>query len=738
MFAVRHLCLALTLLAVPLPVLAQAPEELLAAASALYDVKRYKDAAPKLEAFLANYPTHEKVGPAALALGRCRSELKEFKKAVPAYEKAIASKNPAVLVMAQLGLGESAVYGEMFEKAPPALEAALKAPLKPEQAALALYWLGQAYFELKRYPSAEEAYERVLKEHSAVEFADGAAFGSGMAALRQDKAEIARQRLMGFVEKYPKSDDHDRGVLVLAEIDLDAKRYKEARAGFARLVDEKTTDPEIAKSAEDGLATVLLNQGDYQAAVPRLEALLAKRPVGDVQHQRIALSLGHARYHLKNYDLAFTAYADASAATDEGIASESLYWAGNAAMGANKPAEGAAQFAKLVSRFPKNTLASKAQLKSGDALSSAKQTDAALVAYKAVLDNYAGTPQAAEARSSMLDLVDAIADGAKLAAAISQLPAADRGPSTLRLARIYLDDKKYVEVVSTLTEFMKSNPQPELAGEGQLRIGQAQDSLQKAPAAIAAYSEAVKISPNAPWVVDAQGRLAWLYLDAKQPAESERSALAALALKPDPQGEQQARLALVQAQLDQEKWDPALETSRLLLSLKPSPETTMSLVYTQAWVNEKKGKAEDAVPFWERIVAEFPKSEYAAEALVRVGDARLKASKFEDARDRYAALLTGFPRSTFASEARFKLGSALYNLNKTEGAAAAFDAVAADKGAGAFVPEALYWAGVALDKSDKKKEAIVRLTRLVDEFPNHAHVANAKIRLAALKAVVGQ
>ena len=118
MFSVRYLCLALTLLAVPLPALADTPEELLAAASALYDLKRYKEAAPKLEMFLTNYPTHAKVGPAALALGRCRSEMREFKKAVPAYEKAIASKNPAVMVMAQLGLGESAVYGEMFDKAP--------------------------------------------------------------------------------------------------------------------------------------------------------------------------------------------------------------------------------------------------------------------------------------------------------------------------------------------------------------------------------------------------------------------------------------------------------------------------------------------------------------------------------------------------------------------------------------------------------------------------------------------
>ena len=97
-------------------------------------------------------------------------------------------------------------------------------------------------------------------------------------------------------------------------------------------------------------------------------------------------------------------------------------------------------------------------------------------------------------------------------------------------------------------------------------------------------------------------------------------------------------------------------------------------------------------------------------------------------------MITDFPKSPYALEARFKLGSALYNQNKAPEAAAVFDAVANDKSAGTFVPEALYWAGVAYSKSDKKDEAILRLSRLLSQFPTHARAANAKIRLAALKA----
>jgi hypothetical protein len=62
--------LLLALLAVS-PAAAQSPEEQLAAASALFDAKRYPEAAQRLEAFLAVNGAHPKAGAAAFALGRC-------------------------------------------------------------------------------------------------------------------------------------------------------------------------------------------------------------------------------------------------------------------------------------------------------------------------------------------------------------------------------------------------------------------------------------------------------------------------------------------------------------------------------------------------------------------------------------------------------------------------------------------------------------------------------------------
>ena len=80
------------------------------------------------------------------------------------------------------------------------------------------------------------------------------------------------------------------------------------------------------------------------------------------------------------------------------------------------------------------------------------------------------------------------------------------------------------------------------------------------------------------------------------------------------------------------------------------------------------------------------------------------------------------------------MGSALFNLNRPNDAAAEFDTLAGSKSAGTLEPEALYWAGVAYNKAGKKEAAMQRLTRLVREYPQNAHVSNAKVYLAALKA----
>jgi TolA-binding protein len=718
---------------------AQSPEENLAAASALFDAQKYAEAAQKLDTFLMKSPKHLRAGAAALALGRCRSELKQFALAIPAYEKAIATNDSSLLLSALLGLGEAAMSTRQFEKAATALEGAMKQSLKPEQSVVVLSWLGQARFQLKQFALAEEAYSRVIREYRKSEYAPEAYFGAGLSALRQKKTDSMRQLFQVLIERYPKSPDRPQAMLLLAQTDLDAKRYGEARSQYEALLRDagaKTAEKSLLQEAEDGLIQTLLALEDYNAAIPRLESVLARLPASDPQRFRAQLSLGHCRSRQKQYAPALNSYQEAAKSPETMVAAQGAYWTANTQFALDRPAEAGATFRRFATQYPKHELAPRALRRAGEAFESAKQSAEATSAYRALVSSYPSSSEATAAKKALTAFVEGLNDPTQLKAALKSIPVAERPASLLRLARLYIASQKYVEAGEPLAELVQIKPASEVLAEAKYLQAMAWEALSKTPppSIVSAYEEAIRLAPKASWSAQAFARLAWLYLDLKTPQKSEKAANSALESKPNPDVMQEARLAWVQSQLDQERWENAMEGCRLLLEGNPSPATLEAVHFLQAWTMERRGKPEEALPLWEKVASEHPKSRYAAEALLHVGDARLKAEKHEEARTQYALLLSNFPQSPLAIEARFKLGSALYSLSRYEEAVAAFALVIADKKAGDYLPESLYWSGVAFEKLSKKESAIQYLMRLVTQYPNHSRVKTAKIRLAALKA----
>lgn len=669
------------------PVHAQAPAEQLAAASALYDAGKFAQAAKVLDAFLAANPSHPRAGAAALALGRCRSELKQYAKAVPAYEKAIAAKDLAVRNTAELGLGEAALQTAQWAKAAGALKAATQSGVTPAQVPVAYDWLGQANYQLGHYDAAADAYAQVVSKYPDSDAAEDATFGAGLSALKLGRTDEAHGRLRALVNRYPNSENRPQALLLLGQLDLDAKHYGQARDEFQTALAASGADADTKGAAEDGLVNALLKLEDYLGATTRLQSILARLPAADPQRFPVQLTLGRCLYSQKQYAPAQAAYNVAAKSPDAKVAAQSLYWSANCALALGHSGEAAALFVSVASRFPASELAAKARAKAGDVRAAAKEDTAAGV---------------------------------------------------LRQARLDLDAKKYAPAAAALTALLNTAPPADVAAEAHYLLGLADQGLGKTSPAVAALTAALPGGSGMDWLPDAHVQLAWLNIERKQPVLAEKAARAALVLsrKPgySPAVEQQARLVLVQADLDQQKWDDALAGCRTLSAGNPPADVMATVLFTQAWVSEKQGHAAVALPLWSRLASEFGGSVYASQALLHLGDAAFKAQKFDEAQARYSDLLARYPQSADAPPARLGLGNALYSLGKYDGAAAAFDALAADKSANELRPEALYWSGASWEKAGKKTTAVSRLSRLVSEYPASARVAKAKVRLAYLKA----
>ncbi len=713
------------------------PAEQLAAASALYDAKKYDAAAAKLDVFLISNPKHPKAGAAALVLAQSRIQLKQWDKAIAAYEKAIESKDAAIVPGAQLGLGEAAVYAKQYNKAIPALTDALKGKWKAEQASRAWYLLGEAQFQLGKFDKAEEAFGRVVNDFGRSDSAEDASFRWAQTALRQDKLEEARNRFRRFVSRFDSSPDKPQALLILAQIELKTKRYPEARQAFEAALNENSvkSDPAKSRAAEDGLIQTLLVLKDDNAAAMHLEEAMAKLPVGDSQRFRAALALGHSRYRLKEFGKAATAYGEAAKSLEAKVAEEAAYWQANALAAADKWTEAAPLYSAFAVKYAQSPNAPKSALRAAEAYAQAKQNDSAAAAYKTLVAKFPQSPESDTARKALSGLTASISDPDKLLVAVKTAAPADKAKAMVRAARLYLTAEKTDKAIPVLDEVIMAKPENTVLAEAYFLLGVAQDAKDKNQLAADAFGKAVKLLPSADWNLTATGRLAWLNLALKKPVEAERYAQDTLGRTSDKSQKEQARLALLQAQQEQKKWEPAIETAKAILNENPNAGVAATALYAQATADDELKKPDDAAPLWERLANEYGKTDYGAEALIRIGDARMKAEKWDEARDKFAQIISDHAASALAVEARFKLGSVYYNQQKYPEAAAEFEGVAANKKAGDYLAEGLYWAGVAQDKAGKKDTAITHLTRLTTEFPKHTRTANAKIRLAALKAL---
>lgn len=698
---------------------AQSADEQIAAASVLYGNNKYSEAAPKLEAALQAAPKHPKAAAVAFTLGRCRFELKQYDKAVAAFEKAVGYKDEKLNLSSLLGLGESALFAKQYDKSASALQSCLKEKLTPAQTPVVLYMLGQAYQQLKRNAEATTTYTRLYNEFPKFPDAHAACYFAGLMALRDKKNNEVRRHFQHLRAQFPKSEFVPQATLALAQLEFEQKRYTEARPLFESLLKDfpvSAKGKQIQGDAEDGLIQTLLELKDYNAASGRLETALSRLAAKDPQRFRALLSLGHCRYRNKEYDLAYASYLEAAKAEEVNVAAEALYWTGNAAQAQGKFSVAATQFVKFVSQNPKHELASKAQLKAADSYLSAKQTAQATAAFQTTLEKYPQSPEAQEARKTL--------DGMKQA----------NQSNLLVTVRKDVAAGRFAQAETGLTTLLKSTSAPASAAELHYLLGIVHENLKRPAQAITAYQEGLRLLPDAKWAGEAHESVAWLLLGQKKWAEAEKSAKSALEKTLTKELEEQARLALLQAQLEQEKWDDTLATAKAIQDKQPQPAALATTTYVQALVYERQEKGEEADKLWNRIIMEFGTSEYAPEAYFRTAERLRKAEKWAEAGAKYTRVADDYPRSEFAIEARFQLAICLYRQEKWDEAATTYNAVGNNSKAGDLIPEALYWAGVAYDKAGKADSAIKSLNLLVEKHPKHTRVANAKVRLAALKA----
>ncbi len=158
-----------------------------------------------------------------------------------------------------------------------------------------------------------------------------------------------------------------------------------------------------------------------------------------------------------------------------------------------------------------------------------------------------------------------------------------------------------------------------------------------------------------------------------------------------------AELKIADAYFADGKYEEALSYYRDFTDLHPQHEKVSYTIYHSALCYERRilstnrdqAATRDALIYLDRLLAEHPYSDYAAEAEVlwrelrtllaqqikRIGDFYLKRGEWESATERYRALLNEYPGLGLDANALYKLGVCYAKMNRREEAESIFQAI---------------------------------------------------------------
>jgi TolA-binding protein len=302
----------------------EAGDPVFAAAQQLAVQKKYSDAAPALEKFLAAYPKHAKAQQARLALGEALLALDKPEPAAQAY-LAVLNDRPAPDLKAEalMGLGRARLVLKQDAAAVETLAEVFTMTAQDSRngpPASLLY--GEALNRLGRHAEAARVFDRVQKWPEHPDAPRGHYLTGEAYRLAGNHLEAA-VTLREVSQRHWRQPFAAQAGLSSGESYLAIKEYAEAEQEFRRVLKEYLESP-AAPRAQLGLGHIAMATGSYGVARQAYQAaglVFASAGIGPESELRMA----DTYLAEKNVDEARVRYQKLIASVDRKVAGEAWY-----------------------------------------------------------------------------------------------------------------------------------------------------------------------------------------------------------------------------------------------------------------------------------------------------------------------------------------------------------------------------------------------------------------------------
>lgn len=757
------------------PLAAQdAPAKSSAEAEAMYaDAANFQNngsfelAAEEWSKFLAKYPKDPLAAKAQHYLGVCELQLKRFDKAAAAFAATIKNHPKfEMLEDAHLNLGWCQYSLGQHEDAAASFAAMLKAFPKGKFTDQALYFQGESYYQLGKKAEAIAAYNELVKNYEKSNLRADALYALGVAQEELQAWADAGKTYDSFLTEFSDSELVTEVRMRKAETVLqtgDAAAAEKAFGEVASVKDFASADHALYRQA---YAAARQNK-DAEAGA--LYAKLVEQFPKSAYVEEAVLAAGRSFYRAKDYSKA-APWFEQVVAKDPADAPEAAHWLCRIYLSEKQPQKAAELAAKTIPSAKESKYLVNLKLDEADALY--EQTDKkadALKAYVAIakdhteselaptaLYNAAFTALAIKQYDTALEhgktfLVNYpkhdLATDVKYVAAeanlqLGKLDEAEKGyrevtadgvqHNDLDLWRVRLGltlylQKKYQEVIDTLSPQASGLKSTDHQAEAQFLIGASHFALDKYDAAVAALEASLKANTKS-----AQAEESLLILARAQRKLNEldkaKATLGTL-LKDFPEGRLLDQAHYYLGDVLAASGDAKGAAAQYDLVSKASAESKFVpyALYGKGTALQAAKDHSAAVEAFTALIEKSPDHD-----LVKKGDAyfaralsRRQSGDFAGASEDANAYLKSNPSGDMQANILLERGLAEVGEKKYSAAVDTFASILKDHPKYSAADKVLYELAWAYKSQDKSAEAVENFAKLATDFPESTTAAEA-------------
>jgi len=158
---------------------------------------------------------------------------------------------------------------------------------------------------------------------------------------------------------------------------------------------------------------------------------------------------------------------------------------------------------------------------------------------------------------------------------------------------------------------------------------------------------------------------------------------------------------------------------------KPDPATEVDVLWMRAESERNLGRVDLARGRYETLLANYPDTEQAASALLRLGEMAREAGRLDEAAELFKRMAEAYPENPAVSEAWKASALARLQTGDAKGALQDWDQVLDAQSEGAARDEALLQKGLVLIELKKSAPAMKALDQLIQESPKGEQTARA-------------